>query len=172
MAGRGWLGKHRALCSGGRSPKAHLPDLPPRTLEPAVRLTVLSHFPWYDRTTMFITRKQALLVLVAGLVPWVTRRAQADTGGRQPDRPAQLPGQTMSSMQKQLDDLTRRVAALEEQLTKQVGFTKDARGNLTLSAPGNVSVSAATNLELKSGATTNVLASGNVKVMGAMIHLN
>jgi hypothetical protein len=121
---------------------------------------------------MSITRKQALVALVGGLVPWIARRANAADAAAAPARTAPPPVQPTVTLQKQVDDLTRRVAALEAQLANQVGFTKDASGHLTLHTASSVTIQSGGDLSLKSSGMAKLAASGNVQVQGALIHLN
>jgi hypothetical protein len=120
---------------------------------------------------MHISRKQALVALVAGVVPWVARRAHA-AGGEAEPLGETLPTRTTSKMQAQIDALTQRVAKLEKLLASQVAFSKDAKGNLSLNAPAKVTLACGSSLSLKSGSTTNLHALGNLKIVGARIDLN
>lgn len=116
---------------------------------------------------MRVGRKEALIALAAGLVPFLGRRALAQT----PEQiPAPVPGPI--NPQTIITDLQRRVAALEAQLASQVAFAKDAAGNLTLNAPANVTLTSAASLSLKGTAQTLVSAVANVKITGAAINLN
>ncbi len=120
---------------------------------------------------MRVGRKDALIALVAGLVPLLTRRALAQTAASDP---AQLPSPVPAPINPQtvISDLQKRVAALEAQLANQVAFTKDAAGNLTLNAPANVTLSSGAALSLKGVAQTTLSSQIIVKVTGATINLN
>jgi hypothetical protein len=129
---------------------------------------------------MHITRKQALVALVAGVVPWLGRRAYAQVPGPVAEASVRVPTEAAPSTQLQLEDLKKRVAALEAQLAQQVAFTKDDHGNLTLkaagsvtlSAPGSVTLNAVANLTLEGKAAIAVRAAGVVTVKGNQINLN
>jgi hypothetical protein len=119
---------------------------------------------------MHITRKEAFAALVAGVVPWIARRAQAE-GAPTPLKPA--PTQPVASPDaNQLAGLQKRVAALEAILANQVAFTKDAAGNLTLSAPAGVTIDANKTLLLKSGQEMNIKANGQLNLRGSIINEN
>jgi hypothetical protein len=137
--------------------------------------------------TMHISRKQAVVALVAGLVPWISRRAYAQVAAVPVAPTPVAPAQEKTTWQLQIDELKKRVATLEQQLASQVAFSKDKAGNLTLKAPAGVTLSGKTlslncsgkadlvaggALSLKSSGTADLLADGTLKVKGATIHLN
>ena len=113
---------------------------------------------------MQITRKQALVALVAGAVPWIARRAYAQGPGPVPQASVRAPAEAAPTTQTQLDELKSRVAALEAQLAKQVAFSTDERGNLTLVAPGH--------LTLESKGAIDLRATATLTIKGSMINLN
>jgi len=115
---------------------------------------------------MRVGRKDALVALVVGLVPFLGRRAFAQTV------PTPAPTPTPINPQTVISDLQKRVAALEAQLASQVAFTKDASGNLTLNAPANVTLSSASTLSLRGTLQTTLSSQAGVKVSGATINLN
>ena len=114
---------------------------------------------------MNIGRKEALATLIAGIIPWIARRAEAEG-------PPVLLKPSPSNDASQMGELQKRVAALEALLAKQVAFTKDAAGNLTLNAPAGVSIAASTNLSLKAGNTALLSASSTLTLKGATINEN
>jgi hypothetical protein len=101
---------------------------------------------------MNISRKQALVALVAGVLPWVGRRAYA--ADLKP-APTPTPTPPKSAPQTEVDALKRRVEALEKQLANQVAFSNDGNGNLTLKAPGQLTLAASSTLTIK-GSTINL----------------
>jgi len=115
---------------------------------------------------MHTTRKQALIALVAGLVPWIGRSAYGQVAAT-PVAPAQE--KTLSQLQ--IDELKKRVAALEQQLANQVAFSKDAAGNLTLRAPARLTLSS-TNLSVISSGPAELVAASTLTVKGSIINLN
>lgn len=101
---------------------------------------------------MHISRKQALVALVAGVLPWVGRRAYAADVKPVPTPAPSLP---KTVAQADFDALKRRVDELEKQLASQVGFSKDAHGGLTLKASGPLTLAASGTLIIK-GSTINL----------------
>jgi uncharacterized Zn-binding protein involved in type VI secretion len=120
---------------------------------------------------MHITRKQALVALVAGAVPWIARRSYAQPAPV-PQATTRVPAEAAPTTQTQLDELRKRIAALEAQLAQQVAFLKDDRGNLTLSAPGSVTLNAAANLTLVGQGAIALRAAGVLNIKGSQINLN
>ncbi len=116
---------------------------------------------------MHITRKQALVTLVAGIIPWLSRRAYAEIAPR-PSEP--LPRALPSPTQAQYDALQKRVAELEQRLANQVAFVKDSAGNLSLDSPGNVSIKGL-RLSMKS-TEAELTAAAVLTFKGGIIKLN
>ncbi len=131
---------------------------------------------------MRIGRKHAIATLVAGLVPWIGRKAFGQEAS-----PAQIPpaspaaGTTMSAeeMSATIKDLQKRVGSLESSLSAQatqlanlVGFTKDASGNLTLRGTGSVTLTATSDLTLKAGGQGTLQSTSTLTVKGSAINLN
>ncbi len=88
---------------------------------------------------MKIGRKEALIAMVTGLVPWIaTRGARAQA--QLP--PAPLPSIPNTTLQLQITALQTRIAALETAAANQVAFTKNGP-DLTLTAPGTVTIKGA-----------------------------
>ena len=111
---------------------------------------------------MHIGRKEALLVLIAGLIPWRGRRASAQERILREPR-VQSP---------EVVELQRRVVALEAQLANLVGFTRDGAGNLQLRGNASITIDAATSLTMRGGAQTHLAAGANNRITGATIALN
>jgi hypothetical protein len=123
---------------------------------------------------MHLGRKQALITLVTGVVgiiPWISRRAKADVAA---PRLAQPPVQAAPSLPEPnpLDELKKRVAALEAALASQVAFTKDAAGNLTLRAPANLLIATGGNLSLGASAAGTFIATGTMTIKGSHVDVN
>lgn len=118
---------------------------------------------------MRIGRKEALIALVAGIIPWVHRRASAQVTGRLPVNEPVLRAPVQSA---EIVDIQKRLAALEAQLANQVAFTKDAYGNLNLRGLASVTIDAGTNLSLRGGAETDLRAGATARIRGATIALN
>lgn len=119
---------------------------------------------------MNLGRKQALVAFLAGigsLLPWTGRRAHAQTPLPPPTGKRVAP-----DPQGQIDDLKRRLAAVEAALAKQVAFTKDGAGNLTLAAAGSVMVSAGSNLTLKAAGPGTLQSGGTMTIRGPKVDLN
>jgi hypothetical protein len=112
---------------------------------------------------MKIGRKEALLALVATMIPWAGRKASAQERLQATPRQQQSP---------EMAELQRRVAALEAQLSTQVGFTRDAVGNLSVRSAGTVTIDASSSMMLKSGGIAELRGAGAVAVRGATISLN
>jgi hypothetical protein len=121
---------------------------------------------------MHITRKQALVALVAGAVPWIARRAYAQGSGPVPQASVRVPAEAAPTTQTQLDELKSRVAALEAQLAKQVAFSKDESGNLSLDAPRNLALNVSGDLKLDGKAAATLRAAGTLVIKGSKINLN
>ena len=115
---------------------------------------------------MPIGRKEAILALVATMIPWVGRRAGAQVT-RIPPQELNLRGQVPDQ-----SDLQRRVAALESQLANQVAFTRDASGNLQLRGNGNITLDAGANLTVRAGAQAQFSGGGTTSIRGSSIALN
>ena len=116
---------------------------------------------------MRIGRKEAILALVASVIPFLGRRARAQVVTRSPTR---LP--TLSTQTIDVADLQRRVVALETALAGQVAFTKDAYGNLKLRSGQGVTIEAGTNLSLRASGTADLSGAGSTTIRGATIALN
>ena len=132
---------------------------------------------------MKIGRKEALIALIAGVVPFLGRKASAQIPRGQVREPLTLadPAQEMAVLQK-------RVAALEAQLANQVGFTRDAAGNLNLRGAGSVRLESTTgltvmagmgldlrsgaNLDVRAGAGLDMRSNGTTSVKGSVVALN
>jgi hypothetical protein len=69
-------------------------------------------------------------------------------------------------------DLQKRVAALEAQLASQVGFTKEANGDLRLRGNGSVRIDAGLNFTCWAGSQMDLRASSNASLRGATVALN
>ncbi|MFO0734606.1 MAG: hypothetical protein U0270_01940 [Labilithrix sp.] len=110
---------------------------------------------------MNIDRKQALAAIAAGLVAFLPRLGKAaPTPPTVPITPVLPPPVDAAA----IEDLKRRVAALEAALAAQVAFTKEANGNLTLRTNGSVAFHV--------GGAMSVAASGQMVLKGATINLN
>lgn len=122
---------------------------------------------------MRIGRKEAILALVATMIPWVGRRARAQVPIKEgaPTRLVQSP---------EIADLQKRVAALEARLASEVGFSRDAYGNLrltgnrdvTIEAGSNLTVRASGNMSVKGGGSADFWGSGTTTIRGSTIALN
>lgn len=120
---------------------------------------------------MKIGRKEAILALIASVIPWMGRRAGAQIQRLPPRGELQGPD---------INDLARRLAAVEAQLANQVAFTKDAYGNLSLvgsrnvslQAGGNLNIAATSNADIRASGTATYGASGATKITGSTIALN
>lgn len=118
---------------------------------------------------MRIGRKEALLALVAIMIPWIGRRANA----QDPRVPLKEPTTIRSLPQTpEVADLQRRVAALEAQLANQVAFTRDSAGNLTLRGAAGVTIESAMNLTIKAGYQAQLYGTGPTIIKGSTIALN
>ncbi len=120
---------------------------------------------------MRIGRKEAILALVATMIPFVGRRANAQVQ-RLPPGGLTGPKTLAPQVSTEVADLQRRVAALEAQLANQVGFTKDAAGNLQLRGNGSVRIDAGTSFTCWAGSQMDLRASSSVSLRGATIALN
>ena len=69
---------------------------------------------------MHVGRKEALFALIAGVVPWISRRALAEATPMVPATPAPAQLQPTQAQAVQIGDLQKRVAALEALLANQV----------------------------------------------------
>jgi hypothetical protein len=121
-----------------------------------------------------IGRKEALFAFVAGLVPWVASRAIASpkpTASPADPAAAASPAIDLEGLQTQIAGLTRELQELQTLVASQVGFTKAANGDLTLTGSGAVKISAATVLNLQS-LNTQVNGSATVAVKGGLVTLN
>jgi hypothetical protein len=116
---------------------------------------------------MSIGRKEAILALVATVIPVLGRRARAQVLVKDPTRL-----QTLSTQTIDVADLQRRVVALETMLANQVAFTKDAYGNLRLRGNGAVTVEAGADLSLKAFSSAVLSAASTMTIKGATIALN
>jgi hypothetical protein len=118
---------------------------------------------------MHITRKQALVALVAGVVPWISRRAHAELAERSPESPTRaLPA---APTQAQFEALQKRVTELEKQLANQAAFVKDSAGNISLDTKGNVSIKG-NKLLIESSSQAKVVAASDLTFKGSVIKLN
>ena len=126
---------------------------------------------------MRIGRKEAVLALVATMIPWMGRRAHAQN----PRAPLGEPTTVRSLAQTpDVADLQRRITALEAQLATTVGFTKDPYGNLSLRANRDVTidagagftVKASTNVSLRASGSAQFWGSGSTSIKGSTIALN
>ena len=118
---------------------------------------------------MRIGRKEALLALVATMVPWIGRKANAQIIRDPVKDPTAV--RTLGQAQ-EIADLQRRVAALETQLASQVGFTKDASGNLLLRGNMNVTIMAGFNMSIRASSALDLNAGGATTIKGATLALN
>src|SRR5712672_2626512 len=100
---------------------------------------------------MRIGRKEAILALVASVIPFLGRRAKAQLPTRDPTRLQPLSTQTID-----VADLQRRVVALETALASQVAFTKDSYGNLKLRTGQGVTIEAGANLSLRASGAADL----------------
>lgn len=119
---------------------------------------------------MRIGRKEAILALIASVIPFVGRKARAQVISRTPLRDPTL--QTLAPTTQDLADLQRRVTALETLLANQVAFTKDAYGNLRLRGNTGVYIEAGTNLTLRASSQADVASGGPMTIRGTSIALN
>ena len=119
---------------------------------------------------MRIGRKEAILALVATVIPWVGRRANAQIQRVPTKSPTTV--QTLAPATQDLADLQRRVTALETLLANQVASTKDAYGNLRLRATTGVFIEAGTYLSLRASSQADLAAGGATTIKGATIALN
>jgi hypothetical protein len=127
---------------------------------------------------MRIGRKEAILALVATMIPWVGRRANAQITRVPLKEPISV--RSLAPQAPDVADLQRRIAALEAQLASQVAFTKDSLGNLSLrgnrdiniDAGAGFGVRAGSNLSLRAGGTADVWGSAATTIKGATIALN
>ncbi len=118
---------------------------------------------------MRIGRKEALLALVAIMIPWIGRRANAQV----PRVPLKEPTTVRTLPQTpEVADLQRRVAALEAQLANQVAFTKDSAGNLNVRGAASVTIESGANLTMKAGYQAQLYGSGPTTIKGSTIALN
>jgi len=114
---------------------------------------------------MLIGRKEALIAILASLIPTFHRRANAQERLRDPV----LRTTTQST---EITELQKRVAALEARLANEVGFTRDSYGNLRLRANSHVTLEAGGNMEIKAAAQLQAYAGGALSVRGSTIALN
>ena len=114
---------------------------------------------------MRIGRKEALIAILASLIPTFHRRANAQERLRDPV----LRTTTQST---EITDLQKRVAALEARLANEVGFTRDSYGNLNLRANANVTFEAGGNMTIRAGGQLQVNATGPFSARGSTIALN
>lgn len=109
---------------------------------------------------------------VAGVFAWFGKTALAAPTPPPitpvPSPPPVLPGPDGAT----IEDLKKRVAALEATLANQAAFTKDASGNLTLRANGHVHVHAGGNVQVQSSGAATVASSGVMTLKGSTINLN
>ena len=73
-------------------------------------------------------------------------------------------------LQRQINELAKRLAAVEQTQSTTVGFSKNGN-DLVLAPAGNISIKAGTGVTLE-GASINVKAAGQLIQKGAMILLN
>lgn len=83
---------------------------------------------------------------------------------------ATLTQKTAEDLQRQINELARRLAAVEQTQSTTVGFTKSG-DDLVLAPAGKVAIKAATALSLQ-GTTIDVTAAGTLVQKGALIQLN
>jgi hypothetical protein len=141
-----------------------------------------------------MNRKQAVLTVLAGAVSWVKLARSAPREDQVPLRPIAPP--PADDLQKQVAELTRRVAELEAAQSRTVGFSKVGSDLVLAPTSGNVlikttsgtvsvesskvNVKANSGLELKSGGTVvaeanssfQLKAGGTLTQTGATITLN
>ena len=125
-----------------------------------------------------MNRKQALLTMLAGVVPWVTL-ARAAPREEQPVPLRPLPPPTVEELQKQVAELTRRLQEVEAVQARTVGFTKLPNGDLDLVQPNtskvrlrtgqlNLEIMSDFNLRAASTATLEAGSSLNLKSQAAV----
>ena len=114
---------------------------------------------------MRIGRKEALIAILASLIPTFHRKASAQVRLKDPV----LRTTTQST---EITDLQKRVAALEARLANEVGFTRDSYGNLNLRANANVTFEAGGNMTIRAGGQLQVNATGPFSARGSTIALN
>jgi hypothetical protein len=91
-------------------------------------------------------------------------------GAVSPTQEAALTRKVAEDLQRQINELARRLAAVEETQATTVGFSKSGN-DLVLAPAGKVSIKAGTGLALQ-GVTIDVTASANLVQRGALILLN
>jgi len=87
-----------------------------------------------------------------------------------PSQETTLTREVAEDLQRQINDLAKRLAAVEQTQATTVGFSKNGN-DLVLAAPGNVSLKSASGVTVE-GANINVKASAQLIQTGAMIMLN
>jgi hypothetical protein len=125
---------------------------------------------------MRIGRKEAILALVATVIPFMGRKGNAQIPRRAPVGTLRAPVDQAPD----LADMQRRIAALEAQLANQVAFTKDSYGNLTLRSTQGLKIDVGTNLDVRASSNVTIRASsagefaagGPTTIRGATIALN
>ena len=117
---------------------------------------------------MGIGRKEAILALVASVIPFMGRRGNAQFPDRVPPGTLRAP----LAQAPDLADMQRRIAALEAQLANQVAFTKEPNGDLRLRGHGNVRIEADMNFTCRASSQMDLQASSTTTIKGATIALN
>ena len=134
-----------------------------------------------------MNRKIAVAAIVGGLVhavgllrgqepqPRVPRVPAGEPAPRiegavSPTQEAALTREVAEDLQRQINELAKRLSVVEQTQATTVGFSKSGN-DLVLSPPGNVSIKAGTGIALQ-GSTIDVTALGNLNQKAALIRLN
>lgn len=117
---------------------------------------------------MRIGRKEAILALVASVIPFMGRKGNAQLPNRAPPTTLRAP----LAQAPDLADMQRRIVALEAQLANQVAFTKDSYGNLSLRANRDVHLDVGANLSIRASGTGEFSASSTTTIKGSTLALN
>ena len=134
-----------------------------------------------------MNRKIAVAAIVGGLVhavgllrgqepqPRVPRVPTGEPvprieGAVSPTQEAALTREVAEDLQRQINELAKRLSVVEQTQATTVGFSRSGN-DLVLSPPGNVSIKAGTGIALQ-GSTIDVTALGNLNQKAALIRLN
>lgn len=109
---------------------------------------------------MRISRKQAVFGSVTLLLVWFGARAIAS--------PSEVTVVASVPLQTEVADLRNQVQQLQAIVANQVGFTKNANGDLSLAGTGHVTITATT-LDLKSSQASTLEAASNLTFRGQSV---